>query len=276
MRVMHPQGIYNGNAPENVFIAMDDMGKQYGVGTIVYQHQPDMFPDRPHNMFITLESEPAAQYLLFGALMGRAQQLWREANPAQCARVYTSVHPGDTRRLAFYEHNGFDLNVSENAVQLEIPEGTGREPMGCTSKQIPLNTPQEQVDFICRLQQNGVTYIDLPFLQQMQIQPHFLGLGMIYNTPNGPQLIGEIILAGQGSSCEVLAMYIIPEYRRQGLGRVLLHRAMAIVAAEGVTMVVAHVLSNSLPQCRIAANFHATITRQETLFPSVYLNPGMS
>ena len=275
MRVIHPQGVYNGLAPENVFIAMDDMGTQFGIATIVYQFQPDMFPDRPHNMFITLDSQPAAEYLLFGALMGRAQQLWRDANPAQCARVYTSVHPADTRRLAFYERNGFDLRVAENAVELEIPEGQGREPMGCTSKQIPLNTPQEQMDLICRLQQNGVTYIDLPFLQQMQIQPHFLGLGMIYNTQNGPKLIGEIILAGQGSSCEVLAMYIVPEYRRQGLGRVLLHRAIAIVAAEGVTKVVAHILNNSMPQCRLAADFHYVQLRQETLFPSLYLNPGL-
>ena len=273
MRVIHPQGIFNGITPENVFMAVDDMGTEYGVGSIVYQHQPDMFPDRPHNLFISLESQPASQYLLFGALMGRAQQLWHDNGPTQGARIYTSVHPADTSRLAFYERNGFDINVAENAVRLEIPEGMGREPMGCSTHQLPLGTPQDQIDFICRLQQNGVCYIDQPFLQQMQIQPHFLGLGMVYNTKDGPKLIGEIILAGQGNSCEVLAMYIIPEYRRQGLGRVLLHRAMAIVATEGVNFVVAHILSNSLPQCRLAANFHASITRQETLFPSMYLNP---
>ena len=273
MRVIHPQTPYNGIAPENVFVAMDDMGAQYGVGSIVYQYQPDMFPDRPHNLFISLESQQAAQYLLFGALMGRAQQLWHEAGPNQPARVYTSVHPADTDRLRFYERNGFDLNVSENAIRLEIPEGPGREPMGCTTHQVPLTTMQEQIDFIGRLQHNGVNYIDQPFLQQMQVQPHFLGLGMVYNTPEGSRLIGEIVLAGQGSSCEVLGMYIIPEFRRQGLGRVLLHRAIAIVAAEGVSLVVAHILSNSMPQCRLAANFRSVVTRQETLFPSVYLNP---
>lgn len=273
MRVIHPQGPYNGIAPEDVFIAVDDMGTQYGMGSIVHQYQPDMFPDRPHNLFISLDSQPASQYLLFGALMGRAQHLWNEAGAQLPARVYTSVHPGDRERLAFYERNGFDLNVAENAVRLEIPQGPGREPMGCTAHQLPLGSLQDQMDFISRLQQNGVGYIDLPFLQQMQIQPHFLGLGMVYNTENGPKLIGEIILAGQGNSCEVLAMYIVPEFRRQGLGRILLHRAMAIMATEGVNLVVAHILSNSVPQCRLAANFHATVTRQETLFPSVYLNP---
>ena len=48
---------------------------------------------------------------------------------------------------------------------------------------------------------------------------------------------------------------------------------MAIMATEGVSLVVTHILSNSVPQCRLAADFHATITRQETLFPSVYFNP---
>ena len=276
LRVRHPQGVYNNNPAENVFIAMDDNGNQYGVGTIVYQHQPDLFPDRPHNMFISLDSETQAQYLLFGALMGRAQQLGQEANPTECARVYTSVMPGDTVRLAFYDHNGFDITVAENVVQLEIPDFQAREPMGCSTRSIPLNTDQEQYEFLYRMQQCGGTYIDKPYLQQMQIQPHFLALGLIYTTPQGQQLIGEIILAGQGNSCEVVAMYIIPPFRRQGFGRILLHRAMNIVATEGVTVMVGRILSNSTPQCRLAGNFSCRVARQETLFPSVYLDPGMS
>lgn len=275
MKVIHPQGIYNnGNAPENVFIAVDEMGSQYGVGTIVYQHQPDMFPDRPHNLFISLESQPAAQYVLFGALMGRAQQLWHGANPGERARIYTSLHPADTMMLSFYEHNGFDMQVSEQLIRLEIPEAASRDPMGCTTNQLPLNTPQEQLDFILRLQQNGVTNIDQPFLQRMQCLPHFLGLGMFYSLQGGPQLIGEIIMAGQGSACEVLGMYIVPAFRRQGLGRALLQHAMAIVAAEGVSLVTARIVSNSIPQCRLAADFHCTVTGRESIFPSMYLEPG--
>lgn len=273
LKVIHPQGLFNGNPPKNVFIAVDDMGTQRGMGSIVYQYQPDMFPDRPHNMFISLDSQPVAQYLLFGALMGRAQQLWQEMGPSQPARVYTSSHPFDARLLSFYEHNGFDITVSENAVRLQIPEGACREPMGCTSHQISLNTVEEQAEFIARLQRGGVSYIDQPYLQRMMMQPHFLGLGMVYSAKQGATLIGEIALAGQGSSCEVLGMYIIPEYRRQGLGRVLLHQAITIVATEGVTTVTAHILSNSQPQCRLAADFQATVTGQETLFPSLYLNP---
>lgn len=273
MKVIHPQGMVNNTPPENVFIAVDDMGTQHGMASIVYQYQPHLFPDRPHTLYIDLQSQPAAQYLLFGALMGRAQQLWHGANPAEPARIYTQLSARDQSALSFYEHSGFDVTVAEQFVTMPVPEGYGRDPMGCTPRQASLNTPQEQLDFICRLQQNGIMGVDQPFLTQMMGMPHFLCLGMLYNTQTGQQLIGEVMLAGEGSNCEVLALYIVPEYRRQGLGSVLLHRAMAIMGGEGVTRVGARIISNSEPQRRLFGRFGYQVIDQQTLFPSYYLNP---
>ena len=45
MQVIHPQGMYNNLPPEDVFIALDDMGTEMGVGYIIYQYQPHIYPD---------------------------------------------------------------------------------------------------------------------------------------------------------------------------------------------------------------------------------------
>lgn len=275
MRVIHPAGMVNNLPPENVFIAADEMGQEYGMGTITYQYQPNLFPDAPYTMYVDLQAKPVARYLLFGALMGRAQQIWhQQADPASRARVYTQLRTDDRDMIDFYEHNGFDVTGGEQFITMSPPSGYGRDPMGCTPRQASLNTPQEQLEFIARMQQNGITFIDQPFLNQLMRFPHFLCLGMLYNTPMGQQLIGEIIMAGEGGSCEVLGLYINPEFRRQGLGTVLLHRGMAIMAGEGVVRVNARILSNSEPQRRLFGRFNYQVLDQQTLFPCIYLTPA--
>jgi RimJ/RimL family protein N-acetyltransferase len=85
-------------------------------------------------------------------------------------------------------------------------------------------------------------------------------------------LIGEVIMAGQGSVCELAAIYIEPGSRRQGMGRALLHRMMAIMAAEGVTTVTARIMSRSIPQQRLMADFGAVPQGVNMIFPGMYLN----
>lgn len=92
MRVYHPQGMYNNMPPENVFLAADEMGNEIGVGYIIRVMQPNIFPDRPVNLYISMECQPVARYMLFGALVARARQM-RDENPQLRARVYTGHYP---------------------------------------------------------------------------------------------------------------------------------------------------------------------------------------
>ena len=75
MQVIHPNGVFNHLQPEDVFIAVDDMGTELGRGYTICQYQPNLYPDRPVNIYFTMECQPVAQYLLFGALVARARQL---------------------------------------------------------------------------------------------------------------------------------------------------------------------------------------------------------
>ena len=79
-------------------------------------------------------------------------------------------------------------------------------------------------------------------------------------------------MAGQGSCCELVAIYVEPGSRQQGMGRALLHRMMAIMAAEGVTTVTARIMSRSLPQQKLMNDFGATVLGVNMIFPGMYLD----
>ena len=266
MQVIHPQGMYNGLPMEDVFIALDDMGTEMGVGYIVYQYQPHLYPDCPINLYFNLDCQPSARYILFGALVARARQL-RDANPNVGARVYTAINPSDERAKEFYLHNGFTCDDAEEMLELQIPAGDGRIPMSCAVAPVPLNTREERYALLNRLQQHDVGFMDENYLMNLQRLPHFLALGLYRNT----DLIGEIILAGEGDACELVVMYIVPGARGQGMGKVLLHRCMAIMAAEGVRHVSCRMMTRSIPMRRLTHAFGAKSLGTSTVFPSLSL-----
>ena len=56
------------------------------------------------------------------------------------------------------------------------------------------------------------------------------------------------------------------------MGRALLHRTMAIMAAEGVTRITARIMTRSLPQQQLMNIFGATPLGVQMFFPSLYLS----
>ena len=267
MTIVHPQQPVNNLNPEDVFFAIDDLGTQTGYGYILYQLQPGLYPDCPVNLYFTIEGDPGSRYLLFGALVARARQL-QNVNPQLRARLYTSLDPRDDQNREFYLHNGFDLEESDSVVSLQIPYGDGRIPMSCTVAAVPLNTWEEQENLLARLQMNDITYLDRNMLMQLMHMPRFIALGLYRNAA----LIGEVIMAGQGDSAELVAIYMEPGSRRQGMARALLHRTMAIMAAEGVTRVTARIMTRSLPQQHLMNDFGAVQIGVNMLFPGMYLS----
>ncbi len=267
MRIVHPAQSVNGLNPEDVFYAIDDLGTQTGYGFILYQLQPGLYPDCPVNLYFSIEGDAASRYLLFGALVARARIL-QNVNPQMRARLYTSLAPSDTQMKDFYLHNGFDCDESDDILQLAIPFGDGRIPMSCTVVPTPLNTWDEQNHLIQRLQLNEITFVDINYLNALRRMPHFMTLGLYRNAA----LIGEVIMAGQGCECELVAIYIEPGSRRQGMARALLHRMMAIMAAEGVTRITTRIMSRSVPQRQLMNHFGAQVIGVNMLFPGMYLN----
>ncbi len=267
MTIVHPDQPVNNLNPEDVFFAIDDLGAQAGYAYILYQLQPGLFPDCPVSLYFSIEGDESSRYLLFGAVVARARQL-QNVNPQLRARLYTGLDPQDESSRMFYIHNGFELDAADAVVSLQIPFGDGRIPMSCTVAAVPLNTWEEQQGLISRLQLNELTYLDRNALMEIMHMQHFIALGLYRNGG----LIGEAVMAGQGDQAELVAIYIEPSSRRQGMARALLHRTMAIMAAEGVTQVVARVMTHSTPQMHLMNDFGARQTGVRMLFPGMYLN----
>lgn len=266
MQIIHPQGMYNNLPAEDVFIVVDDMGAELGKGYIIYLYQPHLYPDCPLNLYFNIDCQPVARYMLFGALIARARQL-RDFNPNVPARVYTNISPTDARIKEFYVHNGFSCTDTENLLLLEAPAHGSRLPMSCAVSATSLRTPEEQMALIARMQQNDLTYVSPETLNEMMRMPHFLALSLYRNT----DLIGEILASGQGDSCEINAVYVEQSNRGQHMGTFLVHRAMDILATEGVTHFTTRVMSRSQPQCRLMERFNATVQGVYTIYPSLPL-----
>lgn len=266
MQIMHPQSNPYGVSNDDVFIAVDEMGTQVGEGYLIGQYLPNRSPDRPINLYFDINSQPSGWYLIFGALVARARQM-REVNPSEAARMYTRVKPGDTALLDTYRDMGLYCGQYESLVRLKKPEGDGHVPMGCQLTPVSLNTVNEQLSLIGRLQQNDITHIDLPYLQYMSTLPHFHALGLWHNNA----LVGEVLVAGSGDSCEIMAVYVIPSYRRQGIAKMLIHSCMGVMATEGVSNFAAVLASLYAPQLGIAHAFGGTVIETQSYYPELLL-----
>ncbi|MGN0777938.1 MAG: GNAT family N-acetyltransferase [Aristaeellaceae bacterium] len=264
MQVIHPQGMYNGLPPENVFIALDDMGTEMGVGYLIDQYQPHLYPECPINIYFSLDCQTEARYVLLGALTARARQL-RDSNLNVGARMYTAVVPEDVQLREFYRSSGFNCDNAEEMLRLPMPTSEGRIPMSCSVQRMTLNTLEEQQAFLMRLNQHDITFVDQTYLQNLLCLPHFLAMALQRNNST----IGEILMAGEGSLCELVAMYIVPGSRGQGMGKVLLHHGMALMAAEGVTQVHCSVMNHSLPMRGLMRAFGAQPLGVKMIFPSM-------
>lgn len=265
MQVIHPSEPWNNIHPDDIFDVVNDQGVQCGRGYVVYLYQPAIYPDRPVRIYFSMECTPEAEYMLYGALMGRARQL-RQQHPHVGAYVYTSVQPQDTRLLNFCLHNGLSVGNAEELVRLYVPQDGGPEAFGCTFATIPLNTLPQQNGLIARMAANGLNHITLPYLQALAGNPVFVALGLFYSNDREPA--GECIISGApGREPELVAIYVNTPYRGNGMGKRLLRRALSLCAPSGVNSVQARIMSASQPQSRLMRAFGSEPLSQTLLFP---------
>ena len=76
------------------------------------------------------------------------------------------------------------------------------------------------------------------------------------------------VLSGVGATVQLIGIRPSPK----GMARALLHRSLAIMAAEGVTRITTRIMSRSIPQQRLAAGFGGTVLGVNMIFPGMYLN----
>ena len=218
------------------------------------------------NLYFDMKCDLAGRYVLLGALLARARQL-RDVDPTVHARVYTMVHPEDTDSQAFYTSSGMSLEQRESLVTLQVPQGESRLPMGCQVIAVPMNTPEEKLGFLSRLNNNDIRHVDFVLLQQFMRTSHFQILGLTREN----SVVAELMMVGNGNSAELMAIYTYPTCRGQGLAKALLHRSMVILQSEGVSHFEARIMTRSKPQMGLANAFGAQEEEVISLFPELML-----
>lgn len=264
MRVYHPTEPYQGLPAENVFLVSDDTGLQQGMGCIIPVYQPEVFPERPLNLYLQIDAPSAYHYVLLGALLARAYQL-RSQTPNLPCRLYTQVAVHDGKGLEFFQSNGFQLDDAEDLVRMAVPANTTRLPMGCEVGAIPLRDHYEQQAMLQRMNYYRVSAMDSEFLGQCMQQPHFLALGVYRNG----ELIAETLLSGEGSRVFIGGLYVKSTYRRMGIAKGLLTQALAYMRNEGVTQADGLVLRRSPTQCGLAHAMGAAFIRTTCYYPGI-------
>ena len=264
MHVFHPPQSVNGLSPENIFYVADSANMTVAEGFITHTYHPYLFPERPINMFMSIRSKGLGRDVLMGALLVRAQQL-RELTPQLPARLFAQVSPQDSEGLAFYVDNGFDTVDMLDVVQLSVPNARPAAPMGYEMGYVPLSTPAESQAFMQRMNAHRMDAWQPALLARYMSYPHFVALYL----SRGPELASEIAFIGEGEAAKLIGLYVMPNYRRIGLAKIMIAAGMKLLSEKGVTYVEADVIRRNVPQCMLAASCGATFVRTSSCYPGI-------
>jgi GNAT superfamily N-acetyltransferase len=265
MRLSHPSVPYQGIPPQDVFFAANDLYVQLGLGFVVLSFNQEMYPDKPLEIYLSIDAQPTARDLLLGALLGRAEQL-RSQFPHVKGRIYTHLSPSSWEMLSFYNRNGFANADAQEEHVFPLPALPGQTPMGIQFASVPLGTLQEQQVFLARLNAYRMTPITLDFLTLQMQQPYFMALGYY----RAGQPLCELMMTGASpDSSSLVMLYTRADHRRKGLGRSLVLSACALLKDRGVHQIVTHIYSRSQAQTGLIKSLGGTRRRIISILPSI-------
>lgn len=264
MHVYHPTHTNNGLPPENVFLVADNAHVPVAEGYLTQTYHPYLFPERPINMYLSVYSKGAGLDMLLGALVARAVQI-RQQTPNLKARVFAHVGMQDAAMFSFYQESGFIADDALDVVSLSMPNAKPSAPEGYELGQVPLQQQMEQTAFLMRMNAYRLDSLQLPMLQQYMALPHFTALYLA----RGPQIVGEIALSGTGETARVIGLYVMPNFRRMGLGKTLVASGINVLKERGVRLFEGDVIRRNIPQRRLAQSCKATFIRTTCFYPGI-------
>ncbi len=264
MRITHPQSVFQGIPPEDMFFVANDQQIQMGTGFVIRFMQFEMYPERPQHLFLQIDAQPSARALLFGALLARAEQL-RSLTPSIPSRLYAQLQPTDEEMMRFYERCGFRNDDSEDMYRFEPIEGVARAPMGMKFASIALQDDASIAAFLARVNQYRIQPIDRDYLMLWMQQQHFLALGFY----RGTTPVCEAVFTGAGDQVTLTTLYTHAQYRRQGMAAQLIGAASAILKERGVHMIYTHIFRRNLPQAGLMKRLNGVLIRPVVMLPGL-------
>jgi GNAT superfamily N-acetyltransferase len=265
MRLNHPSAPFQGVPAEDVFFAANDQYVQLGIGYVILNMQEEMYPERPLQLYIDIQSQVTARNLLLGALMGRAEQI-RAAFPQLKGRLYTEIPPTQFDLMTFYSGNGFSANDAREEHIFSLPAGAAQPPMGCVFASVPLQSVQDQFAFLSRLNLYRMSPISHDYLTLQMQQPYFLALGYY----RGGHPVAELMMTGASTDTSALVMlYVQRDMRARGVGKSLIQAASNLLRERGVGTAVTQVFSANAPQMGLMHSLGASKRKIINVLPNI-------
>ena len=264
MHIFNPTESMNGVPCENMFCVADDSNITVANGYILQLYKQYIFPTCPVQFYLYMHAQNMGRDMLLGALIARASIL-REKHSNYPSRIFTQVNPSDASMLAFYQDAGFSLEDALDRISISVPNAKPSAPMGYTLGEVPLDTKKELDAFVNRMNLYRLGSWTPQQIMQYKSLPHFSALYISH----GKDIVGEIMLAGEGDMAKVMGLYINSNYRHNGLAQNLLAAGMTRFQENGVTHFSCDVLRQNVTQCKLAQSCQAKFEETQFIYPSL-------
>jgi len=206
---------------ENKFSVKEDSGRRLGTAKIARLNLERIFPDRPVQFEVTVDSEEAGKVLLYSAAVTRAMVL--AAEETKPSRVYCVVQPGDAtaletlRTLGLKNHDGImqmRKPITERGVSYRLPEDY-------TYVNDYLNNKNEFVRCLKRYNECFGRSEKAEWLMDIRDEENFVRMMVV----NSKGLCGELLAWSRGETGIVGIIQTARSCRRQGVASSLVEQA---------------------------------------------------
>ena len=240
----NPNKPVDGQPIENSIVCYDAAtGRTTGQCTIYTDDNPALFPARPFQVRMQLDSESYPDELL-GASVARARAIC--ADSGKFARLYTRCEPDDTALLDALAPMGFKDNDGLVRMQIKLPcDADYRLPTGCVVVKDDLSDPMEQKFFLERYNELYNTGHDFEWLRSFIDRKGFKRILTV--SPTG--MAGEILIWQEEYAGVIGYIQTAKRWRRMGVGSCMLglaceefEKAGLFVAEANVRARIPHVL----------------------------------
>ncbi len=264
MYIQHPASEYQGIAAEDSYFVFSDQHIQLGYGYIIHFYQNELYPEQPHHFYLSMDAQPSARSLLYGALYARSTQMKTQLN-APTGRLYTQTDPKETELFRFYQKMGLRDDDAEDMYSFVLPYGRAAAPMGFEYWQSPLSTPQDESALLERINRYRIQPVSRDYLTLWRQQEHFLALA--FYRQGIP--VCECVITGTGTSATLLSIFTLPQFRNKRLAVQLIEAASVHLRNQGVQMIYTHVFRRNRPQMGLIRHFAGTFVRTVNQLPGV-------
>ncbi len=242
--VIHPNEDGYGTQKENIFIAQDQNEETLGVLLIYPYFDHDIEPEHPHNLQFHFHAIPgkelgnAVKDELLQHALERAAEI-KQGEMQTKTRVYACYLKDQEKEIDYFLQRGFThdegMLIIERQLSAPLPEV--ETPAEVAVRSWKLETDAEQQEFITAHRKNFPRHAYSPEkLDELKAYPSWENFTAFQNN----EIAGNIMvfISPENNKIGIIEdLFVLPGWRRQGIGRYLLNTALAYLQKKDIERV---------------------------------------